>query len=208
MATTELDTLQRLQHYYDLGSEVMARSIGLESKDARTVTRLVAEEKQERYPEVNRAKLFAELFPPDEFVKLCDLRRSDRKPIGWGHVTALLRVKDKQQRWKLLRQAAKENWSTRELEAAAKGQATNKRDRGGGLFKLATTVEGARDDIHKRSTDWLRWHDQLEWPYEGEISLDDLPLELRKRLGQVKRAVQLLKNASTSDSKRSPKKKK
>ncbi len=208
MATTEPETLQKLRHYYDLGSEVLARSIGLESKDARTVTRLVAEETGERYPEVNRAKLFAELFPPNEFVKLCDLRRSDRKPIGWGHVTALLRVKDKQQRWKLLRQAAKENWSTRELEAAAKGQATNKRDRGGGLFKLATTVEGARDDIHKRSTDWLRWHDQLEWPYEGEISVGDLPLELRECLGQVRRAVKRLKNASTSDSKRSPKKKK
>jgi len=205
MAATDIETLQRLRRYWDLGSKVVAGSKKLESKDARKVTMLVAEETGERYPEVNRAKLFAELFPKNDFAKLCNLRRKDGKLIGWGHVTAVLRVRDKQQRWKLLRQAARENMTVRKLEELAKGQATDKRDRGGGLFKMASTVADSRDDIQKRCIEWLRWHDQLEEPYEGEIGLEDLPPELCKNLEQVQRAVERLQAASAV--KRSPRKK-
>ncbi|MCB9925627.1 MAG: hypothetical protein H6822_25980 [Planctomycetaceae bacterium] len=191
------EAIDKLKTHYELGQRAVKLSKSTAGTYARGVITQLVEETGENQATINKCRQFAEMYTPAEFKELCQLRRPDGKPIGWGHVTKLLTVPvaDKSLRKKLQVQAAKEGWTARRLNDEIQGKYESKLSGMGRKWKLPTSKQQALSQISQRSQQWLRWYEGLE--NAKGVSVADLPDDVRTRLKAVMRGIRRLEEATS-----------
>ncbi|MCA9120317.1 MAG: hypothetical protein H6822_10220 [Planctomycetaceae bacterium] len=191
------EAVDKLKTYYELGQRAVKLSKSTAGTYARGVITQLVEETGENQATINKCRQFAEMYTPADFKVLCQLRRPDGKPIGWGHVTKLLTVPvaDKPLRKKLQVQAAKEGWTARRLNDEIQGKYESKLSGMGRKWKLPTSKQQALSQISQRSQQWLRWYEGLE--NAKGVSVADLPDDVRTRLKAVMRGIRRLEEATS-----------
>ena len=188
--TTE--AIAKLKRYYDLGRRAQKLGKSNEGAYAPGVIAQLAEETGEERATLNKCRQFADQYAAADFKELCQLRRPDGKPIGWGHVTKLLTIpqENKKLRAKLQSLAATEGWTARRLESEIGEHYESVGSRGGRPSKLPTSKSEALRQVLQRSQQWLRWYEGFE-NAEG-LSVSDLPNEVQTRVKAVVREIRKL----------------
>lgn len=191
------EALAKLKAYYELGRRAKKLGSSAEGTYAKGVIAQLAEETGENKATVNKCRQFAEMYSPAEFKELCKLRRPDGKPIGWGHVTKLLTVPqaDRKLRTELQQLAATEGWTARRLNDEIQENYESESAGMGRRWSLPASKQQALRQISQRSQQWLRWYEGLETA--EDISVDDLPGEVQKRLKAAVREIRKLEETAT-----------
>ena len=190
--------VRELRDLYRLGLKVLAADKKNPKRQtySRGISLEFAEQLGVKRDYIDRARTFASTYSQKQFEELCSLRRPDGMPLSRKHISYLLSVKNKNERRRLQRMAAKQGWGTRRLgEEVATVQGSS--SSGGRRPRAPESVKGAISQIVKMATSWQRWYYGLESvPGENSPSLDDLPLNVRKRLSEAMKNIAQLKDSA------------
>lgn len=191
--------IAQLKRYYRIGKRALKQTEAAGGKFARGVIASLAEEEGLPPSTVEKCRQLAQRFEQEDFDELCRLRRTDGEPIGWGHVTRLITVKNARSRQSLVRKVAENDWSVKRLDDEIHKSRKPKQTRGSTHAKPKTTKE-AYGQIASMCDQWLRWAgDFATEPKEGErgVWLEDMPEDLQKKLKSVERAMEKLIRVGT-----------
>ncbi len=193
MAKSVAENVKKIREVYEFGLGHSERTTYGKGE----VEKLAAKKKLGQVA-IYRAKQFARMFSKKDVARLCKLRCRNRHSLSWGHIIKILKVRQKQQRWKLLDLAAKHDWSTRDLEREVDKRFPKKRKYGGGRVKIADDVAGLVQQVMTRSNSWLRFDDQLRDEDDQATYRDQLPATIRESLCTAYAAMQNLHETAES----------
>ena len=144
---------------------------------------------------MEKARLFANYYSPDELDWLCHLGSNKGKPLTKSHVMCLLNVPERRKRTSFAKRAAAQGWSVQQLGAEIR-KTLPRRSRGGRQPPRPRTVDDALVAIERASKRWRRLYRVLNRSDRDNdspgVSWEDLPRAVRTSLNKVDAELRLL----------------
>jgi hypothetical protein len=145
---------------------------------------------------LRKVRAFARAYSKTDLEHLCNLTRSgpNSLPLHWAYVPALLTVSNRTRRRALEKQAAKLDWTARQLHSHIKlERKKGSIAKGGRSLRIPVTIEGCVEQIQTEGRRWrLRAQKMAGDIEDGSVSTTGKPSPERLR-----QAVKLLKGIAT-----------
>ncbi|MGE0606872.1 MAG: hypothetical protein AB7O62_07085 [Pirellulales bacterium] len=185
--------LRELRECYELGmSMVASKSATASDKENKPTGTKIKDEIKKAVKRrgdknnnlVTRAIRFATRYEASEFKELLALRTPSGLPLTLSHLDIFLAIHDKEQRGKLQKRAAKENWSVKETRIN-KDRLIGKAVRSGRPRKQPLDSKEAISELIGESDRWINWRQKSN----NKL----LPKELANASANVLRAITRLR---------------